>query len=138
MRYFPKLQIFKNSTGINTFDGREARSYRWYVYALVLSDETIVMVERPYSPTTGKHMSAFRSLMGHADILRVLAPRGLGELETATRAIKGEIATLKVELLNKRNRNREGRLARIATLQDQLKIVKRVQRDQRRALRKGA
>lgn len=128
MRYYPRLKVFK--AGRNWFDGHEARSYDWYTYAVVLQNGEVVEVEKSYSNTTSKHMSDFSRLVGYdVKTYRVMAPRGLGNLEAAENAIKAEIAELEAQLLNKRNRNIEGRKARIATLQSQFAIIAMLRAD---------
>lgn len=116
MKYYPKLKMFKNSNATNTFDGFEARSFSWYVYAYVINGKTWIC-QNTYSPTTSKHMSDFRSLVGYdTEKTEILAPRGLNNLADARRAIKGRIEELETELKSKRVRKREERLNRIEEL----------------------
>lgn len=120
MKYYPKLKIFKNSSATNTFDGFEARSYEWYVYAYVI-DNVVYEVEKSYSPTTSGHISTFSSIVGH-DMPRIyiLAPNGLNNRDSARKEILEAIETLNEELANKRNRKRQERMDRIEILKLQL------------------
>jgi len=131
LRFYPKLKVFKNSTNSNVFDGTVARSYRWYVYAIVRPNGEIVMTENSYGPTTSRHMSEFTSLVDRSKIKRVRASRGLDNLNEVTAEIKASIANLESDLLNKRNRNIESRKDRIAELQQQLLTVAALIEDQR-------
>lgn len=128
MKFYPKLKIFKNSTGRNTFDGKVARSYDWYVYAVVLSNDTVVMVEKSYGSTTSKHMNEFHSLIGYdRKFLRVLAPRGLNNFRDAAASIKSEIEEIQEQLLSKRIKKIQERHDRIAELQKQLETLAMIQ-----------
>jgi hypothetical protein len=118
MKYYPRLKMFKNSSGTNTFDGHEARSYDWYVYAYVINGK-VWKVEKAYSSTTAGHMADFATLAGY-DAIRIMAPRGLNNLDDARLAISREIAELREQLLNKRNRNKEARQDRIDALEKML------------------
>lgn len=130
MRYYPKLKIHKNSTGRNTFDGKEARSYGWHVYAIVLSNGEIVEVEKAYSSTTSKHISEFRSLIGYDKVVHCLqAPQGLQDLDSAKRSITRDIGDLEEQLQSKRIRNVQQRKDRIAALQKQLLLIETVKAD---------
>lgn len=116
MKFYPKLKMFKNSNATNTFDGFEARSYSWYVYAYVI-DNKVWICENTYSPTTSKHMGEFRSLVGYeTEKTAIYAPRGLNNLGDARKSIASEISRLETELLSKRIRNRQERLDRIESL----------------------
>ncbi len=127
MKYYPKLKMFKNSSASNTFDGVEARSYQWYVYAYVI-DEVVYRVEKSYSSTTSKHISSFNSLAGWNTLsLYIRAPQGLNTPGAAEYAIKDEIAELEEQLTNKRNRNRQQRLDRIEVLKNQLVLLAQLQ-----------
>lgn len=127
MRYYPKLQIFKNPNGTNRYDGKVATSYDWYTYAIVLNDKEIVLVEKAYSNTTSKHISNFQSLVGYdKTYYRVNASQGLGNLDVAIREINDEIKQLQAELLNPRNRNLDKRRYRISKLQEQLLTIQRL------------
>lgn len=129
MKFFPRLQVFKNSTGRNVFDGTRATSYDWYTYAYVFEkdgEQEIYMVEKSYSPTTSQHMGEFRKLLGFPATKKILAPQGLGNLEGTLRAIREEILVLEWELKNPRCK-KDKRLERIETLQAQILLVKELQ-----------
>lgn len=119
MKYYPRLKIFKGSSGNNTFDGLEARSYEWYVYAYVFKDK-YYEVEQSYSPTTNRHISVFHSLVDGLDRVYIKAPVGLNHLDRAKESIESEIKDLNDQLNNKRNRNIERRKNRIERLEKML------------------
>lgn len=119
LKYRPKLKMFKNYNGTNTFDGFEARSYSWYVYAYVIEGQGF-MVEKAYSSTTGTHMAELNEVLSGMPVTRILAPSGLNNLSTAVKEINDEIGELEVELTNKRNRNIQQRKDRIENLKTML------------------
>lgn len=119
MRYYPRLGIYKSPTGNNTFDGHEARSYNWYVYAVVALNGTVYRTAQRYSVTTSKHESEFSGMVP-GNTVRILAPNGLKDMDSARAAIADRIATLTAELANPRNRARQRRMHEIERLQAML------------------
>lgn len=129
LKFFPRLKVFKNSTGRNVFDGTRSTSYDWYTYAYVFEkdgEQEIYMVEKAYSSTTGQHMGEFRNLLGFPETKEILAPQGLSNLGAALREITREMNVLNDELKNPRCK-KERRLKRIETLQAQILLVKELQ-----------
>lgn len=130
MRYYPKLKIFKSSNGRNRFDGREARSYDWYVYAVKMTDGTVAEVRKSYSNTTSGHISKFWSIVGYkTPSIYITAPQGLGNLDRARNEIAYEIKRLETELANPRNRARQRRLDAIANYRTELRNIDRLEAD---------
>lgn len=131
MRYFPKLDTFKNAEKTNTFDGKRARSYGHHVYAQILSNGDVVMAEDGVSPTTRKHMRTFKHLVEGRKIWRVCVPHNGGMADPAdVRAqVLWEMKKMKAHLENKRNRKMEWRRARMARLEAMLPVVDMLDRD---------
>jgi hypothetical protein len=119
MRYFPRLKVFKNSSGTNVFDGHEARSYGWYTYAVKLLDGRVVVNGCKYSAATAKHILSGCHIIDAPEIY-VDAPRGLNDQDAARRHIEHKIAELEAELANPRNRDRQRRIDAIARYKTQL------------------
>jgi hypothetical protein len=134
VKYFPRLKIWKSGKN-NEFDGTEARSYGWYVYAFKLTTGEFIGVERHYSSTTMQHMYKFsnqfvpRPKQGRLFDYEILAPGGLSDLQGAERAIAAEIAKLQAELANPRNRVLQARRDRIAKLQGMYKTIAMLKAD---------
>lgn len=129
LKFFPRLQVFKNSTGTNVFDGTTAKSYDWYTYAYVFKEgeeQVVFTCENSYSSTTAKHMSELRNLLGYPKELRILAPQGLSNLGAALREINHAINMLNDELKNPRCKKPK-RIERIVQLQEQVKYVEMLQ-----------
>ena len=69
MEFSPRLNIFKNGRGKNTFDlfELEATSYGWWVYLKVING-CLVFNNYSYSNTTSKHQSDCRYLLDQLGI----------------------------------------------------------------------
>lgn len=135
MKFYPRLGIFKNSTGVNTFDGTRAFSYDWYCYALKLADGRWAVVETAYSNTTGKHISEWFSLTGVRwdSVVRVHAPRGLTDTQAMRDGIAYEQNKLREEMARKgaHKTTNARRLQRIADLEAMLDVVTLIEQPQR-------
>lgn len=120
MRYYPRLKIFKNSTGRNEFDGHEATSYGWYVYGVLLLDGRKVRNTHSYSMATSKHIWEGMAIMGDGETLGIEAPRGLRNLDDVRSHLTYQITKLEGELANPRNRARQRRIDAIARYREML------------------
>ncbi len=117
LKYSKKREQWENATKTNTWDGFEARSYDWYVYAYKIGEQ-LYMVDKSYSNTTSKHMSCLRELLKYPqDTKYVLAPEGLNNLGASIKAIDIELGTLIEALKNPKVRSRHTKLERVNELQ---------------------
>jgi len=64
IKYFPKLKIYKNSTGNVTFDPATitADSYNWWTFVKVIKKK-VVFNDYYYSSSTSAHQSLVREVM---------------------------------------------------------------------------
>jgi len=64
LKYFKKLNVYKNSTGSNYFDPETmvATSYNWWVYLKRIKGK-LVFNDYSYSPSTSGHQSALKGVL---------------------------------------------------------------------------
>ena len=92
MKYFSRLNVYKNSTGSNMYDPtkQEAFSYRHWRYLQVIEGQ-LVFNDYSYSNSTSKHQSDLRSLLGYpSDMIYIYTYEGLHGIDS----IKLEIERL--------------------------------------------
>jgi hypothetical protein len=85
MRYFPRIGIYKNSTGSCTFYPNQCRgySYGWW-RAVDKIGPFVVLNAYHYSSPTGKHLCTLRSLLSNQSIkidFRLPFPKGINEID---------------------------------------------------------
>jgi len=120
LKFFPRLNVWKNATGKVFFDGTKAFSYSWFCIALVLPNGKKVINSHNYSNTTMKHIGDMRKHFEY-EYMTLNAPRGLLDIEATAMALDSEEKDLKEQLENPRNK-KEGRLARLAEIKQERKL----------------
>lgn len=105
MKYYKRLQVYKNSTGTLTYDPliKEARSYNWYVIARKIGPY-MVLNNYCYSRTTIKHFYKIRKQISDTFTqihFEIEAPRGLQDLDAAESLLKKRIQDLKDKINRK-------------------------------------
>lgn len=135
MKYFKRANIYKNSSGSNTFNPETFRaySYSWWRY---VEDFDGILVFNTYriSNTTAKHQSDMRSLLidlGY-DLDKfwfIEAPRGLQDLNSAKEYYQLKIRRLETEIAKPRThktKNKE-RLGEINGCKAAISMIKKLQ-----------
>ena len=108
MKYFKRANIYKNSTGTNTFyvEKQCATSYGWWEYVKRINGQ-LVFNNYTYSNSTTNHQSAMRSLLrdlGYHSYLIIEAPGGLQDLDSAIKYYESKIENLRAAMAKPRTR----------------------------------
>ena len=111
LKYYPRLKVWKNTTGSVTFDPEtfEAHSYTWWKFVCKIGDY-IVLNTYSYSVSTSAHQAEVFSLLENKynincyyycedepknpNVIQIEAPDGLGKLHAAIRHYTGMIKEL--------------------------------------------
>ena len=133
MKYFKRLNVYKNSTGSNKVDlsNRYAISYDWWEYLKIING-ILVFNSFYYSPSTSKHQSdCLRLLREHGlePALRIESPKGLQNLNSAIEHYECMIRELQQQIDKPRSRQakNQDRQLKIVFYKHQIERVKCLQ-----------
>lgn len=107
MKYSNRLEVYKNSTGTNTFNPimLQAKSYNWWIYVAKINGK-LVFNNYYYSSTTCQHQYKMRKLMRELNLredLIIQAPQGLQDLDGSIKYYESLIAQLETEIAKPRS-----------------------------------
>jgi hypothetical protein len=112
MKYFKKLEVYKNSSGKNWLSLKEMSgySYDWWQYLKVMKGK-VVFNNYTYSNSTAKHLNDAMRVLRDNNIkidVEIAAPRGLQQdgLESAIEYQLDKLNTAKERLANKLTRQK--------------------------------
>lgn len=130
MKYYPRLNLYKNATGTNCFnpETKEAYSYHWWRYVEMINGKW-VFNNYSFSPTTCKHQS---NMLGVLDAIKaenivfIEAPKGLQDLPDSIRYYEHKIIKLTAEIARPKSQKRKNqkRQTLICEYQYKIKLVK--------------
>lgn len=134
MKYFKRLNVYKNSTGTNVYypNSETAISYGWWCYYKIIGT-TPVYNSFYYSSTTCRHQRDLRRLLcidSRDRVLWIEAPQGLQDLNNAVTYYTGLIEELSDKINKPRSHKKKNIERRQEIEQYELKInqVKELQR----------
>lgn len=108
MKFYPRLNIWKSSTGALTYnpETKEAYSYRWYCLAKKYNKRGMVLNTYSYSVSTARHVRNMRQFFIENGIkyTEIEAPRGLQDLEAACMGYQHDIYALQAAIEKKGSR----------------------------------
>lgn len=93
MKYYPRLKQYKASNLVYDLERDQVYSYEWYVIAKKINN-TFIINNYPYSPTTLRHSYKVRNLFENLciDYILIEAPKGLQDLDASEQFYKDKIS----------------------------------------------
>jgi len=128
MRFYKRLNCYKNSSGTLVYypETGKSYSYDWYLLSDRVKGITVLNTYN-YSNTTNRHRYFMQRSLGHVD-LAIEAPRGLQNLDATLAHYKGMIEELEQAIKRPRSRAKtnEQRRAKIDKYKATLDTIKRL------------
>lgn len=109
MKYYSRLNVYKNTNGTNVFNPEtlEAISYNWWIYLKRINNK-LVFNNYAYSNTTRKHQHDLKYVLREKGInidLVIEVPRGLQDLKSGIEYYQDKIKKLELAIAKPRSRN---------------------------------